>query len=188
MFLESSLYYFLFSLSYVIHDHISYSVNSSCLNKRCCCCCCYITRFLDWKDRKGKTKKIYVPACSSFGTKQTSLCACSTNLAAGTVDNLMGKLRSLFTDLGRGGKVNELLDVGNPASHPSSRQYLACIREEQAQARVIPTQATPFFYEKKDGKLKRLSILAKISKHFTSNYIGKRDYNILSVGCWRSAV
>lgn len=67
----------------------------------------------------------------------------------------MSKLRSLFTDLGRGRKVNELLDVDNPASNPSIRQYLACIREEQAEARVTPTQATPFFYEKKDRKLKR---------------------------------
>ncbi|CAH3178535.1 unnamed protein product, partial [Porites evermanni] len=74
-----------------------------------------------WKDRKGKTKKFHVPACSLFGTKQASLCACPTNLAAGTVNNLIGKLRSLFTDLGRGRKVTELLDVGNPASHASFR-------------------------------------------------------------------
>ena len=31
--------------------------------------------------------------------------------------------------------------------------------------------------EKKDRKLKRLSILAKISKRVTSNYMGKRDCN-----------
>ena len=61
----------------------------------------------------------------------------------------MGKLRSLFTDLGRGRKVNQLLDVGNPASHPSIRQYLASIREEQGQARVTPTQATSFSMRKK---------------------------------------
>ena len=140
-----------------------------------------------WKDRKGKTKKFHVPACSLFGTKQASLCACPTNLAAGTVNNLIGKLRSLFTDLGRGRKVTELLDVGNPASHASFRQHLASIREERAQARVTPRQAESLFYKKKDRKLKRLSILAKISKNVTSNYMGKRNCNILSVGCWRSA-
>lgn len=78
-----------------------------------------ITRFLLSEDRKGKTKKIHVPACSLFGTKQVSLYACPTNLAAGTVNNLTGKLRSLFTDLGRGRKVTQLLDVGNQASHAS---------------------------------------------------------------------
>ena len=38
MFLVCFRYYFLLSLSYFIHDHSSYSVNLSCLNKRCCCC------------------------------------------------------------------------------------------------------------------------------------------------------
>ena len=66
--------------------------------------------------------------------------------------NLIGKLRSLFTDLGRGRKANELLDVGAPASHPSIRQYLASIREERAEARVTPRQATPLFYQKKKDK------------------------------------
>lgn len=108
-----------------------------------------ITRFLVWKDRKGKTKKIHVPACSLFGTKQASLCACPTNLAAGKVDNLIGKLRSLFIDLDRGRKVTEVLDASNPASHASIRQYLVSIREEQAQARVTPRQVTPLVHEKK---------------------------------------
>ena len=38
MFLVCFRYYFLLSLSYFIHDHSSYAVNLSCLNKRCCCC------------------------------------------------------------------------------------------------------------------------------------------------------
>ena len=42
VFLVSSRYHFLFTLSYVIDVHISYAVNLSCLNKRCCCCCCYV--------------------------------------------------------------------------------------------------------------------------------------------------
>jgi len=49
------------------------------------------------------------------------------------VDNLIGKLLSLFVNRGRGPEWNELFGFGNPASHPTIRQYLSSIREEQAQ-------------------------------------------------------
>ena len=61
----------------------------------------------------------------------------STTLSAETVDNIIGKLRALFVDLGRGREWNELLGIRNPASHHSIRQYVTSIREEKAQARVI---------------------------------------------------
>lgn len=135
-----------------------------------------IIRFLVWKDRKGKTK-VHIPACDLFGTKHARRYACPTTLSAGTVDNLIGKLRSLFVDLGRRGDWNELLGVGNPASHPCIKQYLASIREEQAQARVTtPKQATPFFFD----KLKRLcsplrdqTFASRISP--TQRYLFARD-------------
>ena len=50
MFLVSFRYNYLFSLSYIIHDHISYAVKLSCLNKRWCCCCCAL-KWL-WLKRK----------------------------------------------------------------------------------------------------------------------------------------
>lgn len=106
-----------------------------------------ILRFLAWKDQSGKTK-VHVPSCRMFGSKSKDSCACPTRLAAGTVDNIIGKLRSLFTDIGRGGDWNELLGVGNPASHKSVKQYLKLVQEEQAIARVFPTQAIPLFYNK----------------------------------------
>ena len=86
---------------------------------------------LVWKDCEGKAK-IHVPACKLFGTKQVGRYTCPTTLSAGTVDNLIGKLHSLFVDLGWGWELNELSGIGNPASHPSIRQYLTSIREEQA--------------------------------------------------------
>lgn len=61
-----------------------------------------VTRFLVWKDRKEKTK-VHIPACKLFGTRSAVRCTCLTTLSAGTVDNLIGKWRSLFVDLGRGG-------------------------------------------------------------------------------------
>jgi len=38
--------------------------------------------------------------------------------------------------------------VGNPAAHSTIKTYLRLIREEQAQARVIPKQAVPLFFDK----------------------------------------
>lgn len=50
MFLVSFRYNYLFSLSYIIHDHIRYAVKLSCLYERCCCCCCALKRL--WLERK----------------------------------------------------------------------------------------------------------------------------------------
>ena len=60
-----------------------------------------VTRYLVWKDRKGKTK-VHVPTCPLFGSKKADNCSCPSFLAAGTVANLIGKLRSLFIESGRG--------------------------------------------------------------------------------------
>ena len=106
-----------------------------------------ISRFLVWKDRSGKTK-VHRTSCKFFGSRGSSRCACPTTLAAGTVDSIIGKLRSLFLDLGRGGEWNDILGIGNPASHPSIKRYLTALREEQARARITPKQATPFFFDK----------------------------------------
>ena len=103
-----------------------------------------VTRFLVWKDSKGKTK-VHVPTYSLFGSKKAEVCPCPFTLAAGTVANLVGKLRSLFVESGRGGEWNDLLGIGNPASHHSVKQYLVLIREEQARARITPKQAVPLF-------------------------------------------
>ena len=62
-----------------------------------------ISRFLVWKDRSGKTK-VHRTSCKFFGSRGSSRCACPTTLAAGTVDSIIGKLRSLFLDLGRSGE------------------------------------------------------------------------------------
>lgn len=106
-----------------------------------------ITRFLVWKDRKGKTK-VHVPACCFFGSKTPGHCPCPTRLAAGTVDTIIGKLRSIFIDLGRVGDWREAFGSGNPATDKAVRQYLRLIREEQAVARITPKQASPVFLEK----------------------------------------
>ncbi|KAJ7391233.1 hypothetical protein OS493_019364 [Desmophyllum pertusum] len=105
-----------------------------------------VIRFLVWKDSKGKTK-IHMPSCPNFGTRSKLKCGCPSRLASGTVDNTIGKLRSIFNSIGRSGDWSGL-SPRNPAAHQSIKKYLASISEEQAQARVSPCQAVPLFFDK----------------------------------------
>ena len=75
-------------------------------------------------------------------------CSCPETLAAGTIDNNIWKLRSIFRENGRGSLWNDDLHLGNPVAHPSVRQYQAMVLEEQTIARTLPAQATPFSLDK----------------------------------------
>ena len=57
----------------------------------------------------------------------------------------MGKLRSIFYAAGRGGDDSTIPRYGNPAVSRVVKDYLAAMRVEQLEARVVPTQADPFF-------------------------------------------
>lgn len=48
---------------------------------------------------------------------------------------------AIFTDAGLGGEWNDRLGIGNPVSHPSIKQYLKSVKEEQAKARSRPKKA-----------------------------------------------
>ncbi|KAK3745271.1 hypothetical protein QZH41_003735 [Actinostola sp. cb2023] len=56
-------------------------------------------------------------------------------LAAGTEDSLIGKLRMIFSNQGN---WDERFRLGNPAAHPSIKNYLRSIQLEQAQSRASP--------------------------------------------------
>ena len=101
-----------------------------------------IVRFLVWKDGKGKTM-VHKDSCQFFGLQGKQTRNCPTRLSAGTVDSLIGKLRSIFNALGRTGDWDDRFGSGNPASHLCVKQYLKSIQSEQSQARVSPKQATP---------------------------------------------
>ena len=116
-----------------------------------------LTRFLIWKDKGGRTK-IHLPQCKHFGVSGKARCLCPTRLAAGTVDNLIGKLRSIFIEAGRGDAWNDIFGVVNPAARHSLKQYLDLVREEQAKARVCKKQAIPIF-----GKLTELCLYLRDS-------------------------
>ena len=78
-----------------------------------------IVKFLISKDSAGK-RKLHLPSSSG------KICDCPKRLAAGTVDSYIGKLRSVFNKLGRTG-------MSKPLSHPTDKEYLKFVREEQAQ-------------------------------------------------------
>lgn len=106
-----------------------------------------ILKFLVWKDRAGRTK-VHQMHCSRSNSDKTPSFPCPTRLAAGTVDSMIGKLRAIFVNAGLGGEWDDRLGIGNPVSHPSIKQYLKSIKEEQAKARSRPKKAIPIFLDK----------------------------------------
>ena len=102
------------------------------------------TAFLVWKDRGGK-RRVHLPECLHLFSQNasTSFCGCPKRLAFGTVDALIGKLRAIFAEHGRGTEWQSILNFGNPAADRSVKRYLADVREEQLKARVVPRQADP---------------------------------------------
>lgn len=64
------------------------------------------------------------------------------------MDSYIGKVRSIFNEMGRQGDWNRTLLIGNPASDDLVKQYLKSVTQEQLQARITPIQATPLFVDK----------------------------------------
>lgn len=134
-----------------------------------------ILKFLVWKDKFGKTV-VHKSECPGLGQRQSTSCSCPKRLAAGTVDRLVGKIRAIFVQEGLGGEWDDRLGIGNPASHPSIKNYLKSVKEEQAQAQVQPHKAVPLF----EDKLVRIAehILSKLRNPNTSPnllYVLSRD-------------
>ena len=68
-----------------------------------------VIKFLIHKDKLGR-RVVHATECSRV------LCRCLRRLAAGIVDSLLGKLRSIFNGLGR-------LGLTNPVAHPRVKEY-----------------------------------------------------------------
>ena len=64
-----------------------------------------LTRFLVFKDKSGKTQ-VHQNACPFLGQRGIHTCGCPTRLSFKTVDSYIGKLRSIFVAIGRGGEAN----------------------------------------------------------------------------------
>jgi integrase len=133
-----------------------------------------IKRFLVWKDRNGKTQ-VHVIDCAFLGKIGIHGCDCPKRLAAGTVQSLTGKLKTIFNPF-RGTVWNEIHKTGNPVVSTTVREYVKAIVKEQARSRVQVKQATPLFTDKLlqvvsfiDGKIETTGLKAH------DRYIFARD-------------
>lgn len=140
-----------------------------------------VTHFLAWRDKFGKTL-VHKDNCRVTSSKQPRACECQKGLAAGTIDNNIAKLRSIFRENGRGSYWNDDLRVGNPASHLSVREYYLMVLEEQALYRTFPSQAVPIFLDKVNSLCRYLrSQLKEKQKNPTAVYILARDLAFFSI-------
>ena len=89
-----------------------------------------IRSFLIFKEYNGKTK-VHSQECRFRGSKVKSAeCTCPLRCAAKSVDSVIGKLRAIFRDYGRGTDWCEMLGTGNPAAAPLLRKHLASVQLE----------------------------------------------------------
>lgn len=107
----------------------------------------HVRRYLVYKEKFGKTK-IHDRQCGLYGNGNRSSCSCPQRMAWGSVDSLIGQLRAIFRDAGRGSEWVAVWGLGNPAAAPSIKQHLKAVRLEQAVARVRPKKATPLLPDK----------------------------------------
>lgn len=102
-----------------------------------------LVRFLIWKDRKGKTK-VHKSACPLFVSHSKKRCHCVVRLAAGTVDSLIGKLRSLFNNVGRSGPWCDLL--GQAILPPTSLLNITFVSCINSKLRPMFPSSSPFLF------------------------------------------
>jgi hypothetical protein len=100
-----------------------------------------VVDFLIASDANGKTT-VHASTRSSKGRGTRpraggpSLpCSCPTRLAWGTVDSMIGRLRSNFHDLDKPGF--------DPAATRPVKRYLGIVRNEQSRKGIVPTQSKP---------------------------------------------
>lgn len=116
-----------------------------------------VRMFLVFKEKDGKTK-VHRSGCAFMSKRQqNSKCDCPVRRSAGSVDSLIGQVRAIFRDFGRGSDWNAVFGIGNPAAAPIIKRYLAAIRLEQSVSATTPRRAPPLFRDK----------LYKILRHIT---------------------
>ena len=73
------------------------------------------------------------------------------------MDNLIGQLRAIFSDYGRGKDWRDILGLGNPAASPIIKSYLYAAKLGQSALGVIPRKATPLFANKLSAASRHIS-------------------------------
>ncbi|CAC5380819.1 unnamed protein product [Mytilus coruscus] len=84
-----------------------------------------VRRFLVVKDASGKTQ-MHKKQCENKGKKGKYTCGYPCRLSAASVDSLIGQIRAIFRDHGRGGDWNK--ELGNRAGAPMIKGYLSAVR------------------------------------------------------------
>ena len=102
---------------------------------------CVFAVFLYLRTPRGKPKFTRPDVCILDSEVPSRASALYVRLAYTTVDSYVGKLRSIFSDIGRQGDWNRT----NPASDLLVKQYLKEVTAEQLRARITPKQAVPLF-------------------------------------------
>ena len=71
-----------------------------------------VIAFLVWKDHGGKTQ-VHLLECPNFSHQRVGqgVCQCPKRLAFGTVDSLIGKLRAIIVEHGRGSEWQSVLNM-----------------------------------------------------------------------------
>lgn len=105
-----------------------------------------VRRFLVSREASGKTVKHEVK-CPLLGTDKIT-CACPVGMALGTVKSLVGQMRAIFTQEGRGEFWDAPKGEGNPAASAEVKKHIECIGEEMARGHITPKQAKPLFMNK----------------------------------------
>ena len=105
-----------------------------------------VVNFLIWRDQFGTTIS-HSRSCPDRAS-DNGKCPCHKGLSAGTIQNNIGKLITIFKHNGRSSPWNDELNFGNPATHVSVKEYHSLVLEEQTIARTFPKQAVPFFMDK----------------------------------------
>jgi hypothetical protein len=107
-----------------------------------------IRRFLAWKDlHHGKTQ-VHKISCQYLGKVGVSQCDCPIRLASGSVANIISQLKSYFQGLGCGTEWNLMSGTGNPVAAKEVQDYHSGVKDEQAEAHILPKQAKPLFLGK----------------------------------------
>lgn len=140
-----------------------------------------IRMFLVVKDTKGKTQ-VHQTTCTHVGQSGKFTCGCPFRRSAGSMDSLIGQIRAIFRDFGRGTSWNETIGLGNPAAAPIIKKHLQAVRLEQSLVAVTPQKAVPLFLDKLTIVLRHISYCLcnpKLTKH--QRYIFHRDRAFLIV-------
>lgn len=87
----------------------------------------HVVEFLAYLDQFGKTK-VHQEGCHYYGQGGFQACACPMKQAWGSLDSLIGRLRSAYDENGGRPEVN-------PFAERVVRQYLKDVRDKQLRAR-----------------------------------------------------